>query len=310
LATARPVGRTSGIAWLLVAMLLWGSAFVVSKAALAELPPFLFAFLRFCVASLCLWLPVRARGGRAHLPQPAPWGLLGLMGLTGVAVYLACFNLSLSYTTASDGALIQGSIPVVTALLAVAWLRERLGRARALGIGVSLLGVALVILAGRTGGDASDRVLGGLLMVGAVLAWAIYTIISKRLQGASYLAVSAYSTLIGTLLLLPGAVYDLATRPPHAVSLGAWLAVAYLAVCTSALAIVFWNRALQVLDASQVANFVNLVPLVGVATAALFLGERVTVAQLGGGLLVLAGVGLSSRAARFAAVAEGGKIAA
>ena len=292
----RRLSATRGFAVcaLLLTMLVWGSAFAVTKSAEAQIPPLLFALLRFLVASACLLIFTQMRGGIRLLPTPLPVGKLALMGLTGVTLYYIGFNLSLSFTSASEGALIQGSIPVITAMLAIIFLRERFSRVRALGIAVSMLGVALIVLT-NTASTGAHRLVGDLLMLGAVFAWSAYTIVGKRVAGLSAIAVTTYSTLLGTLFLVPAAAYDLAIRPPRAIAWGSWIAVLYLGIGASALMVALWNFALRSLDASQAANFVNLVPVVGVSTAALFLGEALTVRQLIGGALVLFGVWLSSR---------------
>lgn len=280
---------------LLLATLIWGSAFTVTKSAEAQIPPLLFALLRFIVASVSLLILLQVRGGAKLLPRPLPLGRLTVMGLTGVTLYYIAFNLSLTDTTASEGALIQGAIPIVTAVLAIIFLRERFSRARALGIAISLVGVALIVLTNTAGRAETNRLRGDLLMVGAVVTWAVFTIVGKRLAGLSPIAVTAYSTVIGTVFLVPPAAYDLVARPPTAISPGSWLAVLYLGIGSSALTIVLWNAALRLLDASQVANFINLIPVIGVLSAALFLGEALMIRQLIGGGLVLAGVWLSSR---------------
>ena len=279
---------------LLVVMLIWGSTFAVTKAALAEVPPLLLALLRFAVASAVLVPMAQARGGLRLLPRPRPLLDLALMGLVGVTLFYVAYNLSLVYTSATEAALVQGSIPAVTALLAVAALGEPLGARRALGIGTSVLGVAVVVLGGGGGADAPNPLLGDLLMLGASCCWAAFTIVGRRLRRAPQLAVTAYSTLIGTLLLVPAGAYDLAARPPAAVSAGTWAAVLFLGVVASALPLLLWNRALLHLDAGQATNFLNLLPLVRVVTTAALLGELPAPVQLLGGLLVMAGVWLSS----------------
>src|SRR3712207_7963481 len=94
--------RTLSFLLLLVAVLIWGSTYVVTKAGVEAVPPMLFALLRYAVASLILLAILLARGGTARLPRPIPWTTLALMGLTGVALYYTGFNVALTYTTASD----------------------------------------------------------------------------------------------------------------------------------------------------------------------------------------------------------------
>lgn len=292
---ARPSPKAFAVVSLVLVMLIWGNAMVVIKVAQDEVPPLLLVLLRFALASAILLPLAQARGGLDTLPRPLPIGTLALMGLTGVTLFFTGVGLALLYTTVSASALIQGAIPAVTASLAVLLLGERFSRGRALGIGLSVLGV-LVLMIGEDGGrDAPNPLLGNLLVVGAVVAWSIYTILGKRLQHAPQLAVTTYSTLVGTLLVLPLAAWDLAHFSWGTMSAGVWVAVVYLGAGASALSFLLWNRALQVLDASQVGNFVNLLPLVGIVSAALFLGELPAVGQLTGGALVLAGVWLVVR---------------
>lgn len=221
--------RAGAIAALVLAMLVWGGGFPVAKVALAEIPPLLLALLRFGVACAILLPLAQARGGLALLPRPLPLGTLTLMGLTGIAIYYVALNLSVLYTTASEAALIQGAIPTATVLLALPMLGERLRPLGALGIGLSAVGLALVVLAGETNdAEAPDRLLGDALNLLSVGSWAVYTILRKRMEGVSGLAITAYGGLIGTLLLVPAAAYDLLAHPPLVASAGAWLAVLYL----------------------------------------------------------------------------------
>ena len=83
---ASPRGRALSLALLVLVMLIWGSTYVVTKAGLDELPPMMFALLRFSVASACLVPLALLRGGAAALPGPWPWRTLALMGLTGVVL--------------------------------------------------------------------------------------------------------------------------------------------------------------------------------------------------------------------------------
>jgi drug/metabolite transporter (DMT)-like permease len=112
------------------------------------------------------------------------------------------------------------------------------------------------------------------------------------------MAVTAYSTVCGTALLAPAAAYELAfgsAFTPLAVSVGSWLGLLYLGWVCSALCYLLWNWSLQHLDASQAGNFINVIPVVGVASSALVLGEAVTGSQIAGGALVLVGVWLVIR---------------
>jgi drug/metabolite transporter (DMT)-like permease len=294
--------RALAVGALVVTMLLWGTGPALTKIVLAELPPLLLALLRFVIASLLLLPLAQSRGGLA-LPRPLPLGKLVLMGLTGVTIFFAGSNLGLVYSSAADAALIQGAIPAVTTVLAVAVLRERVDRWRVGGIAVSLLGVGLIVLTGSPTASAPNPLLGNLLTFVAVFSWAIYTMLGKSLGGVSELVVTAYSVLFGTILLVPFAAYELRDQPTLVVAPTSWLVVLFLGAGASGVAFLLWNYALRVLDASLAASYINLIPLIGVATAAVFLGESLSPSQLLGGALILAGIWLATRTA-YSARAE------
>jgi drug/metabolite transporter (DMT)-like permease len=287
--------RAWAIAGLVLVMTIWGSTYAVTKSAVAEVPPWLFALMRFGIACAILLPLAQAQGGLSLLRKPPPLGALGLLGLTGVTIFFLCLNLGLVYTTATAGALLQGSVPACTAALATLILGERIGRAHAVGIAVSAVGVAVVVLAGERREDAPNPLLGNLLVLGSVISWSTYTVLVRRLRHAHPVAVTAYSTLAGTLMLVPAATYDLAVQPPGPFSQVAWLQALYLGTGAGAFGYLLYNHALRFLGASQVANFVNLTPVVGVLCGTLFLDEALVPLQLLGGLLVLAGVSLSTR---------------
>lgn len=284
-------GRGLSVVLLLVAVLVWGSTYVVTKNGLDDLPPMQFALLRYCVATIILVPLAFARGGLARLARPIPWGTLVLMGLMGVGLYYTLFNLALSYTTASQVALIQSAFPAMTALLAVLLLRERLDVRRIVGIVLAIGGVALIVARADPGASARDPLLGNLLTFGSVVVWSTYTILAKRVSNADPIAVTAIITLVGTIMLGPAALIENNWRP---ITRDALIAVVYLGAFASAGSYLLYNRALRDLDATLVGIFINLSPVIGVATGVLFLREPITGLAIVGGALVLAGVWIAT----------------
>jgi drug/metabolite transporter (DMT)-like permease len=166
------------------------------------------------------------------------------------------------------------------------------------GIGVSLLGVILVVLSTPADAVAPSPVLGALFMVGSVVAWALYTVFAKQLAQADALLVTTVSTVIGTILLGPFALAEMQTHPVPLLTPPDWLSILYLGALSSAGCYLLYNWSLVHLDASQAANYLNLLPIIGVAIAVLFLGEVVVPVQLLGGALVLFGVWLTTQLGR------------
>ena len=279
------------------AALIWGFTFVPSKVAMAEMGPFTLAVLRFGVALLVLAPAACLSRGTAGTRR-LPWGTLALLGFTGITLFFGLQNLSLARTSASDAGLIAGSVPAVTAALSAIVLKERIGRPRLLGILTSIVGVAGVALAGSNSGYTGSLI-GDLLMVGAALSWAVYTLLVKQAGNKmSEISLLAYTLAFGTLFLIPGGGTEIAMAGLGAVSLQGWLSVLFLGLFGSGASFFLWNSALRRLDASEATTYVNLVPVITVVSAAIVLGEQPAPAQLGGGALVILGVYLASRQRR------------
>jgi drug/metabolite transporter (DMT)-like permease len=278
----------------------WGGTFVAGKWAVREAPPFSVALLRFAGAAVVLFGVLAWKTGKAappaRLPFPrgaAQWAGLLSLGLTGMFLYNFFFLKGLSLTTAANGSLIVSLNPLITALLSAALLKERIRPARWLGLLTALAGVGVVV----TDGDPASitrRPLnpGDLLLLGAPLMWAFYTVIGKKvLERIPPLAATAYAALFGTLLLLPAAAVE---APLHRTVSGltpwGWLSVLQLALLGTVVGFVWWYDGVAELGAARAAVFVYLVPLFGVLLASLVLSEPVGPAKIAGGLLIVGGV--------------------
>ena len=286
--------RASAILSLILVMCVWGSAFSVTKTAIAEVPPVLIAFLRFALAAAVMLPLALARRGPAQRMTKRQWATVAAMGICGFTLFQAGANIAQTYTTATQAAIIQSIIPVLTAILAALVLRERPAGRGVAGIALSLAGVFAVVLVAAPSASARSPLLGGAIMVGAVGMWAIYTVLAKRLAGADMLRVTAYSTAFGALFLLPLALIESGGLALPAISWRGWLSIGYLGLVSSAIANLLYNRSLAHLEANQTATFINLVPIVGVVVAVLFLGEPLIVWQLAGGAVTLLGVWLAT----------------
>lgn len=288
------------VSLLLITMVIWGSTFVVTKEIIGEFAPFTLAFLRVAVGSLVLLGCVAVRGRRtttAGSPtQPValalPWRDMSIMAFLGVALYYAVFNAALVYTSASQGALVQASIPAMVALVAVLWLREYASTIRWLGIGLSIVGV-LIVFSGDSSPAAPSAVLGNLFMFASVVCWGIYTSMAKRVAHFDAVAVTAGVMGVGAIMLLPLAGYEIATQGWPQPTWQGWLGMSYLGAVASGTAYLLYSAALQHIDASHAAVYTNLIPVIGVITGIVVLGEPISMRALLGGAIVLIGVWLT-----------------
>ncbi|QYJ16698.1 hypothetical protein Rxycam_02533 [Rubrobacter xylanophilus DSM 9941] len=279
---------------LLLATVLWGSVFVGTKEVLQGAGPFTVAAARFAIGLVVL-LPLAYREGfRARLAVRRTYLLFGL---TGVFLSHGLQNLALLFTSASSAALIVAGMPAAVALMAVLFLRERLPPLRLAGIGVSAAGVVLVSGAVPSG-SGPEALLGNVLMVAAVLAYAAYAA-QGRVLGMEHPAAltTAASFATGLLFLLPPAAGELYLLGPPELGTGGWLVLLYLGVGATAVTVFLWNHALRSMEAGAAGLYFNLVPVSGLGFS-LLAGESMGAVQLLGGTLAVAGVLLGDHAVR------------
>jgi len=284
--------RVRALLALVMVNVIWGTTFVATKPMLDRVPPLTTATARFAIALVILVPLVLRSGGRIPLGR----GPL-VMGLTGGFLLYLCQNTGLAYTSAANGALIHGGIPVLAALLAAALLRERLQGRRLAGIALSLAGVVAVALLGN-GGQVGLSMLGDVLILASALALAGYIVAGRHFFPAQerLLDLVAGTAVYGLLFLLPASAVEISiTGMPHP-SGGDLLRLVYLGAVASALAFALWGYGLRHIEAGQAAIFANLTPLVGVASSAILLGETISPLQLAGGALIIGGVLLVTRA--------------
>ncbi|HEV2757509.1 MAG TPA: DMT family transporter [Actinomycetota bacterium] len=288
------VRANPGPAALLLAMLIWGGTLVVTKSLLEGLGPATLLSVRFAVAFLCL-APFAYRAGfrMSHLLRRE----FVLFGVTGIVLHNGLETLGLRYTSPGSAALIIGGIPAVTVALSRVFLGESLPRPRLAGVALSVLGVLLV--SRPPAGEGAIEALGNLLVFGGVVAWGVYTVQGKRM---SVRVPAIVGTTAGTgaslLFLIPWALVESWGQPLPSVGAQDVWGLLYLGVGASAAAYALWNYALEHVDASVAAPYVNLVPIIGLALAVL-LGESLTAMDFAGGVTVAAGVWLST-SRRFA----------
>jgi drug/metabolite transporter (DMT)-like permease len=275
-------------------MFVWGSTYVVTKTVVREIPPLTLAVLRYLIAAGVLVPIAMRRGGLLRLPRPLPMAPLAWMGLTGIAILTVGFNYGLIYGSASQGALLYALTPAAVAIAAVFGLKETLSRRRIAGIILSIAGTALVVASGGTDRAGPRPLLGALCMVAGVVAWAQYTVIAKRLADADQVVVIACVSTLGMAMLLPFAAGELLEGALPRPTPAAWGGALFLGAVASAIAYVVYNLVLRELDASLVGAYFTLDPIVGVATAILFLGEELRWGQVVGGVIAIVGMWLAA----------------
>lgn len=292
-ATRRHDGdRTTDVLLLLLAVI-WGVNFAVIKVALEELHPFAFNALRFPLASLVLYLLLRARGA-LHLPRPGDRLRIVGLGILGNIAYQPLFIVGLDLTSAGNASLLLATTPVWVLLLSVGLRHERPSARVWTGILGTVGGMALVTAGGRGVRLAGSSLAGDALMVGAAVAWSFYTVGSRAMvERYGALPVTAWTLWVGTVGLVLMGLPWLIEVPPWEVSAGAWGGVAYAGVLAISVAYAIWYRGVRRIGNARTSAYSNLVPVVALATAWAWLGEVPTGLQLVGAAIILGGLSLA-----------------
>ncbi len=281
----------------LAAVLFWAFNVTVVKVGLRTMDPLAFNLVRFLCASSLLLLVARAREGTLRVER-RDRGRLVLAGLIGHAIYQICFIEGVARTTASSASLLFGASPVVIALVSRLAGHERIHLAGAAGALLGFYGVFLIVGgAGMAGGGSripGSQIVGDLLIVVAVLCWAIYTVLSRSLLRVySPLRLTALSMSVGTLILIPVSLPAAVRQDWAAVSPLSWAGLAYSLLFALVISYVIWYRSVKKIGAMRTSIYSNLVPVFGTLFGVGLLGERLTAGLGLGAACILGGIVLT-----------------
>ena len=278
----------------LTAVVFWGASFIVTAIAYRTIAPLQLGLVRSALAAL-LFAGCRAVTGGRGRPANKDLPAIALSGFFGVTLYFSFQNLGLDMTSSSHAALIVASYPAITVLMECAARRRMPPLRQVVGILVAIAGVAL--LTGAAVSRGPREALGNWLLISTGIAWGFYNLITQKVAGrypASML--TAWQMLFGALFFVPFAAFE--GRPWIMPTVSSGAAILFLGVCCSLLSYLFYNYSLTGLSASAAAALLNLVPVVGIVCSCLVLHEAVSARQILGGLVIVAGVWLSSAAAK------------
>ncbi len=294
--TATPAERWRIIdPWLLSVAVIWGMNFVAYKVVLRELPPLAIVGARFALMAPLLLLTARLFSRRPPL-ESRHWRSLLWAGLVILGAQQISFIIAVNLASASEAALIISTAPIFTGIIATLMRQERLTALNWAGIAIGFVGVALVVLGGgENGGEYPHRVAGDLLMLFSAVMYGYFMVLAKPIvQEHGGLRTVAYCYALGAAVIVPVAARDMLAVNWLHLSLTAWAwLVGYIVLLAGLYGFTVWYTTIGRTSAARTAVYQYLVPVVAMASAAAFLGERPALLQVLGAAVTLLGVAVA-----------------
>jgi drug/metabolite transporter (DMT)-like permease len=296
---------------LLVMAVIWGTNYSIVKYAFEALDPQAFNAARMTIVSLVFLAVI---GVLQIGASPSSQGLasifrtptrltardameLAALGFVGHFLYQYFFIGGLALTTVANSSLMLASTPVVIALMSAMLGLERVGLRHWIGAALSLAGIYIVV--GRGFALGGRGFTGDLMMAAAVVCWAVYTLGSRRLISRhSPVGVTGLSMAFGTLLYVPVMWPHVRTAPWAALDWRTWLSIVYSSIFALGIAYTIWYAGVRQIGSARTSVYSNVIPIVAMATAVVFLGEPLRWSNVIGAAAVLIGVALTRTAPR------------
>ncbi len=290
-----PRNRALGFAACAMAGTLWGTGFYFGKIALMEMSVGHMVFYRFFFACIGL-LPIMV----LHPPalNAREWGVLLLASFLGVPLQFLIQFQGLARTTVSHAALMVGTMPVLLAVGATLFAKEKMDAIGWIALGCSTCGAVLIVVSGKpSASGAGPSLAGDLLVVLSLVIALVWILLNKRLmESHSAIVITTYGLVAGFLMLCVWVPLEDGLPPIAHISLKVWIALVASGVLCTATTTLLWNYGLTQVPASQAGVFLNIEPMMGSLLGVLLLGDVLgPAAWVGGGMILAAAITLTSR---------------
>lgn len=286
---SRRVGLISGLA----AASIWGGMYVVSKVVLDIIPPFTLVTFRLLLGIFVLLIIIMTQGGIGFSRSKTL--RLVSVGFVGYGVSLSLQFIGTKLSNASNGALVTSATPAFVLLFAAWILGERITLRRLIALLLATLGV-LAVIDPRSANLSPDLFRGNLILVGASLTWALYSVLVRLVsRNAAVLPATMIFFCGGLFVSLPASALELQKDFFSEINLGVIFGVLYIGVISTALAMYLWNNAFARLEAGVASMTFFAQPIVGVGLGTMLLGEKLTPLFIIGGILISLGLWLATK---------------
>ncbi len=272
---------------------IWGTTYISTKVLLKDFSPVEIMVFRFIIGLIALFIAY------PHILKPNSLKqelLFACAGLCGVTLYFLFQNIALDYTFASNVGIIVSIAPMLTAILAFIFYREKLHLHFFIGFFAAMAGIVLVVLNGNL--VLKLNPLGDILATLAALVWAIYSVIMKKISSFNYntIQITRRVFMYGLIFIVPAIfIFNADLTLYRLADIKNLFNIIYLGLGASALCFVSWNWSINILGPVKTNLYIYLNPVITIITAALILHESMTLMAILGTVLILSGLYISQR---------------
>ncbi len=286
--------RTRDVIDLVGLGMLWGASFLFMRIAAPEFGAFALVEVRVAIAAVVLFPLLSMRGQTGDIK--ANWFPLFVLGVHNTAMPFLLFTWAMLSLTTGTGAILNATAPIFAAVVAWAWLGDKLNWSRALGLLVGTIGVWLLVR-DKVGVSLSDSTLAVAAALGGSLLYGIAGNFTRRYAShIKPLAVATGSQISAALVLLPIAII---TWPSEPISMTAWAAAIVMGVFSTGLAYILYFRLIANTGPTNAITVTYLIPLFAMVLGAVVIDEPITLPMVIGCAVILLGTSLATGVLRF-----------
>ena len=292
--------------WLHIRLLsvafIWGLGWTAGRVVATDFPLITAALIRYIIA-ITLFLLWLKSTGNMRIPTKQEWKVLFYIGFFSTFVYQVFFMFGMKYTAAGDASLMITFNPIITALLAVPFLGEKMTKRLAIGLTLALSGVAILfVYSPNVDIPVATRMLGDVLIILAAFAWATSTIFMKKAMTTSTsdsneplspLQLTVWASVAGFFILIPWSSYELIDGGWPEFNQEIILSIVFLAVFSTVISYVWFAEGIQTIGANRAALYVYLVPPFGILSGWWLLDEQLGLSLVAAFVLIVGGVAIA-----------------
>lgn len=279
---------------MLIQQLIASGTHLVAKTVTRDINPVVLTFIRGSISTIALTFLFLIREKRIKVVRGDVLLLL-ILSLLAIPINQFFYLYGMKYTLAANGALLYATTPAFVLVLSHFILKEEMTTKKILGVAIAFVGVSIVIF--EKGLElSSDYFFGNVMVLIAVIAWALYAILGKKLilkYGAFH--VSSLTIIFGGILFVPPGIVGSLSFDFSSIIFSDWMGILYLALGTSVVGYLLWYYAIGKFDTTKVAVFANAQPILTSIMAVVFLHQKISSLFVLGGCITLAGVLLTQK---------------